>query len=44
MKKTEETKTLSLRREALKELSVDDLGHVVGGTTAGSNSRTGMAQ
>ncbi len=30
MKKTDETKTLSLRLEALRELSVDDLRAVAG--------------
>jgi hypothetical protein len=30
MKKTDETKKLSLRRETLKELSVDDLRRVAG--------------
>ena len=32
MKKTDETKTLSLKRDVLKELSADDLRLVNGGT------------
>jgi hypothetical protein len=37
MKKTDETKTLSLRRETLKELSTEELRGVAGGTSGRCN-------
>jgi hypothetical protein len=39
MKKTEDTKRLWLRREALKELSVEDLRQVAGGTGGDGGGR-----
>lgn len=43
MKKTDDTKTLSVRREALKELSQVDLRHVAGGPGGGGNGGTWLA-
>jgi hypothetical protein len=41
MKRTHETAKLSLRRETLKELSVEDLCRVAGGTSGRCNGLVG---